>query len=106
MAKEFSRAFYKSKEWRECREAYIKTVNGLCETCLEEGIIKPGKILHHKIYLTPENINDPEITLNWDNLKYECKECHDKHEGHGVGKDVEVTREGLSFNEYGELVPE
>lgn len=106
MAKEWARKFYKSKEWRECREAYIQHVNGLCETCLENDEVKPGKILHHIEPLTPENIDDPEVTLNWDNLKFECKECHDKHPGHGINNEVEVTREGLKFNEFGELVEE
>ena len=32
--------------------------------------------MHHKIPLTPENVTDPEITLNWDNLMLLCRECH------------------------------
>lgn len=84
MAKEFAKMFYKSKAWQDCRRGYIaeriRIDGGACETC---GI-NPGYILHHKINLTPNNINDPEITLNWKNLKWECKECHDKEEGHGV----------------------
>ena len=75
MAKEWAKAFYKSKEWKECRAAYIQSVNGLCERCLKKGIVNPGYIVHHKIHLTPENINNSEITLNWDNLEYVCKEC-------------------------------
>ncbi|MBM7624770.1 HNH endonuclease [Sporohalobacter salinus] len=101
MAKKWAKAFYNSKEWRECREAYIKSVNGLCERCLEKGIIKPGYIVHHTVELTPENINNPEITLNWDLLEYCCKKCHD--EEHFVER-AKVTREGLKFNEAGELV--
>jgi len=106
MAKPWAKSFYNSKEWKECRRGYILSVNGLCETCLEKGIYTPGYIVHHIEHLTPENINDPEVTLNWDKLKYECKECHDKHDGHGVGREIEVTREGLKFNELGELVRE
>lgn len=105
MAKSFAKPFYNSGEWKECRKSYITSVFGLCETCAEKGIDKPGKILHHTILLTPFNINDPEVTLNWKHLKYECKECHDKHEGHGVVKSVEVTRDGLMFDESGQLVP-
>jgi 5-methylcytosine-specific restriction enzyme A len=101
MAKAWAKAFYHSKEWLECRAAYIQYVNGLCERCLKKGIIKPGYIVHHKIHLTPDNINNPEVTLNWDNLEYLCKECHDKEH---FTSEVEVTREGLMFNELGELV--
>lgn len=102
--KPFAEKFYNSTAWKECRAAYIQSVQGLCETCLEQGEIKPGYIVHHKITLTPQNINNPEITLNWKHLKYECKECHDKNEGHGVRKAGEVIREGLKFNERGEVI--
>ena len=102
MAKEFAKAFYRSKEWKKCRAAYILSVNGLCETCLKKKRITPGKILHHKQYITIDNINDPYITLNWDNLEFECQDCHNK-EHHNVH---EVTRNGLVFNDKGELVPE
>ena len=60
--------------------------------------------MHHKILLTPSNINSYEVSLNWEHLRYECKECHDKNEGHGVCKAREVIRDGLMFNDKGELV--
>ena len=101
MAKKWAESFYKSKEWKECRKAYIASVDGLCERCLEKGIVKPGYIVHHIEHLTPENIDDPEVTLNFDNLEYVCKKCHDKE--HFL-TEPEVTREGLKFNEHGELV--
>ena len=102
MAKEFAKPFYKSVRWQRCRDAYIKSVNGLCENCLVKGKIVPGYIVHHKIELTPDNINDPMVTLCWDNLEYVCHECHNKiHFG-----DSEVLREGLFFDENGEIVRE
>lgn len=76
MAKPWARAFYQSKEWRECRATYISNVAGLCERCQERGIIRAGLELHHIEELTPENINDPSITLNHDNLVYLCHDCH------------------------------
>ena len=99
MAKEWAKSFYNSKAWQECRESYITYVFGLCERC-----DNPGYILHHKIHLTPNNISDPIISLNHDNLEYVCKRCHD--EEHGVGRLVEITRDGLTFNEFGELIKE
>ena len=84
--KEFAQAFYKSRAWRDCRKAYkasrIQADGGLCEVCHEAL----GYIVHHKIQLTPENINDPSITLNPALLSYECKACHDGHDGHGLNK--------------------
>ena len=76
--KEFAKAFYKSKEWERCRAGYIKYVGGLCERCLSRGDIDPGLIVHHKCYLTPENITDPAITLSYDNLELLCLDCHNK----------------------------
>ena len=95
MAEDFARAFYNSKEWQRCRAAYIEHVHGLCERCK-----RPGWIVHHKIYLTPENINDPDVSLNFDNLEYLCKDCHNMEHG-TYNKDY--IREGLYFDENGDL---
>lgn len=72
----FARQFYSSGAWRECRKAYRKSVGNLCENCLKIGKITPADEVHHKIRLTPKNINDPNITLNWDNLQALCETCH------------------------------
>lgn len=74
--KEWARAFYKSGEWKRCREDYAASVGGLCERCLQRGVYKPGEIVHHKVHLTPDNIHDPGVTLNWDNLELVCRDCH------------------------------
>lgn len=76
MAREFAKDFYNSIQWRECRESYARSKGYLCERCMERGIYRAGEIVHHKIHLTPENINDPSITLSFDNLKLVCRDCH------------------------------
>lgn len=76
--KEWAKPFYQSTAWKQCRAKYIKSVGGLCERCSKKGLIVAGYIVHHKCYLTPENINDPSVTLNWDNLEYLCQDCHNK----------------------------
>ena len=81
MAKDFSSQFYKSKVWQNTRAGYIRSVGGLCENCLRSGIYKAGEIVHHKQELTPENINNPEIALSWDNLELLCRDCHAKTHG-------------------------
>lgn len=43
----------------------------MCERC--GGV---ATICHHKKYITPANITDPYITLNWENLEALCHECH------------------------------
>ena len=74
--KEYAATFYKSKAWQHCREGYAASVGGLCEDCLKKGLVTPGEIVHHKIAITPENVTDPSVTLNWENLKLVCRNCH------------------------------
>lgn len=78
MAKPFARQFYSSKAWQTCRNEYAKRVGLLCENCLRQGIYKPGVIVHHKIELDPVNIENPEISLNFENLELLCRDCHAK----------------------------
>ena len=76
--KEYAKDFYNSEAWRACRTSYAKSVGMLCERCLKKGLISPGDIVHHKIRIKPENINDPSVTLNWKNLELLCIECHNR----------------------------
>lgn len=76
MAKDFAKAFYGSKAWENCRKAYKKSVGGLCERCLKAGVIRSGEMVHHKIHLTEETIQDPAVALNFDNLELLCRDCH------------------------------
>jgi len=68
--------FYSGKAWRNCRDAYVKSVGGLCERCLAQGLIVPGEEVHHKKRLTPANVGDPSVSLDFANLELLCKECH------------------------------
>lgn len=68
---EYARSFYKGKAWRKVSGLYMASKNYVCERC--GGV---GTICHHKKYITPYNINDPNITLNMDNLECLCQECH------------------------------
>ena len=78
---EWAKSFYLSPAWKICRAAYSKQVGGLCERCLKRGLIVPGVIVHHKVYLTPENIGDPDVSLNFENLELVCRDCHaDEHQ--------------------------
>ena len=80
--KPYAEQFYKSQEWQKCRNAYMKKVGGLCEDCLAEGRINPAEEVHHKVFLNMYNINDPNVTLNWDNLVALCREHHrQRHSG-------------------------
>ena len=80
MARDFAKPFYNSKAWQRCRAAFIAERiaidGGICQRCGQEL----GFIVHHKEWLSPENINDPDITLNHWNLEYVCQVCHNKIE--------------------------
>ncbi len=77
----WAREFYLSTVWRSCRAAYVKKAGGLCERCLKRGLYVPGEIVHHRVHLTPENIEDPRITCGFDNLELLCRNCHaDEHQ--------------------------
>lgn len=93
MANEYSKPFYNSKKWETTRNAFMQSKNFICERC---G--KPGKIAHHKTYITPQNITDPLITLNWENLECLCQDCHNNE--HTL---VSATASGLMFDSNGNL---
>lgn len=76
--KEYAKLFYTSKAWRETRSAYLRNADGLCERCRASGKFVPGKIVHHKKHITPNNINDPNVTLSFSNLELLCDACHNK----------------------------
>ena len=76
MASEEAARFYKSMAWRNCRDTFIKSKGGLCERCLKKGLYTPGEIVHHRVYISHDNIDDPDILLNWNNLELLCRKCH------------------------------
>lgn len=74
--KPYAESFYKSKQWQDTRNAYASSVGGLCERCLSKGQYNAGEIVHHIVHITPQNISDPNVTLNWNNLMLVCRDCH------------------------------
>jgi len=86
--------FYNSTAWRKLSRAFLISRNYVCEVC---G--KPADIAHHKTHITAENIHDPEITLNADNLAAVCIQDHNAiHYGTGG-----AVVKGVAFDENGEL---
>lgn len=101
MAKQFAKKFYHSAKWKAARSAYIDRRimidGGMCEVCRK----RPGYIVHHIKNLTEENIIDPEISLNEENFRFECKACHDREEGHFIND----KRTSCIFDEEGQPIP-
>lgn len=80
--KRLNNGFYQSNTWVRCREAYKKSVGGLCEMCKQSGILSAGRVVHHIIHLTEENCHDPQIAYGFDNLMLLCQSCHESvHRG-------------------------
>lgn len=96
MAKDFSKRFYNSKSWQNTRNAFFKSKYGICELC---G--KPGEEVHHVQPITPDNINNSDITLSWNNLQLLCRSCHEL-----IEEKAKATVDGLKFSEDGQLVEE
>jgi 5-methylcytosine-specific restriction endonuclease McrA len=80
--------FYKSTQWQVAREIKIRDANGKCERC---GAL--GEEVHHIIKLTVQNVIDPTISLNQDNLEFLCKKCHNA-EHKRFSKEIEFDEDG------------
>lgn len=73
MAREFARKFYNSPAWQDVRLSVLCRDRWKCRIC-----DAAATEVHHRIRLTPENIDDANITLNPDNLiraVYELSHC-------------------------------
>lgn len=93
---EYAEKFYKSTAWKKCRKAFINSLaDKTCNRCHK----LPGKIVHHKEAITPENINNPFITLSFSNLEYICQDCHNKEHMSSM-----PVKENLMFDNEGNLV--
>lgn len=93
--------FYNSAAWRKLAKHYAQSKGWVCECCHNKNVDyeKPiyGQLhCHHKTELTEENINDPEVALNEDNLILLCRVCHNKQHG-----ENEVLASDLYFDEQG-----
>lgn len=70
--------FYASDAWRAFRLAVIAARGTRCEHCGERVAKAQELTLHHKIELTPENVNDVMIALNPDNVLVVHHGCHNQ----------------------------
>lgn len=95
--KSYAERFYKSKAWQKCRREYMRAAGGLCEVCLSNGRVTPGVIVHHINHVSPDNITDPSVLFNWDNLQLVCRDCHARlHSG---------TERRYEVDELGRIAP-
>ena len=65
------KAFYNSDEWKVRRLQQLDGHDYACEECGATA-----EEVHHIVFLTIENVNDYNISLNPSNLKCLCHRCH------------------------------
>ncbi len=90
-------AFYRSAAWRRLSRAFLLSKHYICERCGQ-----PAEIAHHRIWLNAQNIQNPDISLNPNNLEALCLACHNAEHFSTGG----ATAQGLNFDENGDLLPE
>lgn len=95
MAQEWAKSFYKSKLWKDTREYILKRDKYKCVKC---GAMAAE--VHHKVWLTRDNINDPNISVNEKNLESLCYQCHKAE--HIQKKIIEVD---YKFDAEGNIIP-
>ena len=88
--KEYAKAFYKGKQWKKISRLYMEQQHYICERC--GGV---ATICHHRKYISPANINNPAITLNFDNLEALCvKESAELEEYKKAIEELERMKKG------------
>jgi predicted kinase len=70
--------FYCSKPWRDLSYRLKIEAKGRCSRCGEVIEDFSQLIGHHKIELTEDNVDDPNISLNPIHIEIICFNCHNK----------------------------
>lgn len=73
MAETWAEPFYHSSIWKKQRKYILQRDHFICT---EPGCHRTATEVHHIIELTKDNINDVNITLNENNLRSLCHDCH------------------------------
>lgn len=85
--------FYATNAWKQTRNAYLRSVGGLCERCLKAGVIRGAEFVHHKTHIDSQNVTDPTVTLAHENLEALCREHHAAEHAkkrYWIGQDGEI----------------
>ena len=90
-----AKKFYDSIVWKDLRMMKMDMENHCCEHCGDAAYI-----VHHKEWIDIDNITDPSVTLNIDNLEALCLSCHNTV----TFRTNQSTQNGLTFDMYGNLI--
>ena len=100
MAQPWAKAFYKSKAWQSIRRQALKRDGYTCARC---GATATE--VHHRVELTPQNIGNPMVSLNLNNLESLCHDCHAMITAQEHGFVAVDCKKGFYFDENGQLSP-
>ena len=109
MAKDWAKKFYSSTLWENARGYALKRDRYVCRRC---GA--PATMVHHRVYLTEDNIKDFNFTINPANLESLCDECHKReHDEQRTKKNLsdekkkirELIQPDYVFDANGNIIP-
>ena len=84
--------FYASKAWHDLRERLVVERYGRCERCGKDFSGQKFQLIaHHKEHLTDDNLKDPAVALNPDNIEIVCPACHSHY--HAVKGFIKKRKE-------------
>lgn len=84
--------FYCTQEWRDLSYNSKIAAGGKCSRCGYIADKMSELIGHHKIELTEDNVDDPNISLNPENIEVICQQCHNKeHRRFGNKQNVYIV---------------
>ena len=92
--KQFASVLYNTKKWQQMRRLVWRRDRGLCQECLKKGIIRQGEAVHHIVEITPDNVSDPNIALNPENLVTLCRQCHKAMHKKALDRRYEIDELG------------
>lgn len=88
---------YASPEWKRVRKYVKGRANGLCERCISNNKVKPGKEVDHIIELTDDNKHNWNVAYNPTNLQLLCSDCHNEKHERSIGLQKFLSPPGVKF---------
>ncbi len=83
--------FYARKAWSDLRWVLIIQRHGICARCGQSFANDTSKLIgHHKIELTEDTVNIPQMALNPENVELLCIGCHNHQHRRGFRKQRQV----------------
>ncbi len=98
MAQRFPKKLYNSSAWKNLARNIRERQFYRCQVC---GALNATAV-HHIHPLTPENVENPRVALNPDNLILLCADCHNKV--HDRAYAMSDERPLYSFDASGHVV--